>query len=106
MRKSDRLGMRGRGRPVAENQRTSSFFTVVAEYMGGTYISQVHASDAHDAANRWARSASVRRRFGGSAFELGSPVAIKRAKNVWCVAGLGRATEKLVLVNIVKTSDE
>jgi hypothetical protein len=78
-------------------------YTVIVDYLGGTYVSQFRCSSAFEAAQRWTRSAYVLREFGAHAFVLSAPVSLKRTKSVWCISGTSIATGKLILMNVVKT---
>ena len=84
-------------------------FTFIAEYKGGTYISQYVASELYIALRLWATeldekifTKSERDRIG---FEINDadyyPVALNGLDNVWCTAYL--SNKSFLLLNIVET---
>jgi hypothetical protein len=87
-----------------------ALFTMILEFDGGTYISQVQASSPDDAAVKHAdylvglngmRTATTRRRLA-ERLSQERPVAIEGVRKVWCCfATVGK---KLALVNIVATA--
>lgn len=81
-------------------------FTFIAEYDGGTYISQIRAADIV-AATKIAQTTipkdiSVTLGRTVEIGELDEPVAIKTTFRVWCLSALD-ADEELVLVNVIQT---
>jgi len=86
-----------------------SLFTMLLEFGGGTYISQIRATSARIAARKHATqlvgnkviaSLAVRKRLAQDLLK-DEPVAIEGVPNVWCCsASVGR---KFALVNIVAT---
>ncbi len=69
-----------------------ALFTVVLEFDGGTYISQVSATSAHNAAMKHAAhligikemGTLVNRRRLANRLSVEQPVSIEGARNVWC----------------------
>ena len=86
-----------------------ALFTVVLDFGGGTYISQVRARSAPVALRLWAKSEALSkvqgltsRDRGKLAESLDEPVKLDGLKNAWCAtAAAGR---KFALVNLVRTS--
>jgi uncharacterized protein (UPF0333 family) len=85
-------------------------FTILLEYGGGTYISQVRANSTSKAVVKWATSLDVaaltRRRKDDLLRRIteDEPVKITGADGIWCVsADIGN---KLALVTIVQTAVE
>ena len=90
-----------------------ALFTVIFDYKGGTYISQVTARTPEKALLRWAESIDTRPIQGLGAkgkrallsalrddeYSDGKPVLLSGMRNAWCVPIPMRAS----LVNIVKT---
>ena len=89
-----------------------SLYTIVVDYLGGTYISQFNASSPDAALSKWlaaddratkdalprqARQAT--RRHIESGEEI---VVLDGLRNVWCASA--SAKNGLVLVNIIATS--
>ena len=97
-----------------ERKMSLHLFTLVADYAGGTYISQCCASDARSAVMWWVdqglqeisalrvdrRAKEKVRRELLSGEE--QPVALAGIKGVWC-AGVVSLRGKLLLLNVVKT---
>lgn len=87
-------------------------FTVILEYRGGTYISQVQADDVSKVLSRWLDQISDEefRQWMLSQLELDSslrgsnPVPINGISNVWCQSAL--VDSHLVLINIVATASD
>ncbi len=85
-------------------------YTVITEYRGGTYVSQVEAETPSGAVQRWsetksaakgdvpaaARSAVREQLCAGDA-----PVPVSNQENVWCISGTHR--NELILINVVLT---
>lgn len=90
-----------------------SLFTVILEYDGGTYISQIEAEDVGAAVRAWADRVAA-----GAIPELPSnvgpmfarelseevPVPITGLSGVWCCTAAVRG--RLGLVNVVRTAVE
>lgn len=87
----------------------SHLFTVLCEFDGGSYVSQVDALNERHALVAWADGLRTDRPMGGDADQIANealrdttvPVALVGLEGVWCwttnVAG------KLVLANIVRS---
>jgi len=88
-----------------------ALFTVIADYRGGTYIKQLHASDVQSAFEQWARElpdirgsfigAATKRKVSAAVREPDDrPVAIDGTENVWFWSSCGFE------VHLVKTEPE
>jgi hypothetical protein len=86
------------------------FYTVIMEYAGGTYISQVNTPSEKSACVKWAQklNASEIRRLGLRGKESliqqmkdESPVPLTGTVNAWCTGALIRG--KSALINLVQT---
>jgi hypothetical protein len=98
--------MRRMAASASRGRRNLAIFTMIAEYAGGTYISQVLARDVEQAITMWKRRTAMGRRFR-AAFECdegyGSrPTPVRRMKNVWYHDALH--DDKVVSLNIIKTA--
>src|SRR5436190_20537689 len=92
---------------------TRSTFTLIADFAGGTYISQLRASTPARAVALWAKSFdfSVMSRLPIAALPefraditSSTPVPLDGTKGVWCSsASLGR---RFLLLNIVHTATQ
>jgi hypothetical protein len=87
-----------------------ALFTVLLEFDGGTYISQVRAASVRGAVVKYAAQVvgnqavgkpSTRQRLADGLRE-DKPVAIEGVRNVWCCSTA--VGTKSALVNIVSTS--
>lgn len=88
-----------------------ALFTVLLEFNGGTYLSQLRAASAHKVAakhaarlidNKAVGTLATRRRLA-QRLAADNPVAIEGVRNVWCShASVGK---KSALVNIVGTAE-
>jgi hypothetical protein len=90
-----------------------SLYTLIIEYEGGTYISQIKAPSPKSACVKWAQKLD-----GSQVKGLGlkgkeslieqmkeeSPVAIDGMLNAWCNSTLVRG--RLALINLVQTERE
>jgi 16S rRNA G527 N7-methylase RsmG len=90
-----------------------AFWTVIADYRGGTYISQVRAVSALKALVSWAKSfPDIRGSFIGAktkrnllaaaGHEQDELIAIKKTRNVWYWNPPG--FKPVIVVHLVKTS--
>jgi hypothetical protein len=85
-----------------------ALFTVVLEFDGGTYISQVRAASAHLAAIKHVALLASNKTIGPTRKRLAvrlagdKPVGIKGLRNVWCCSAT--VGKKFALVNIVATA--
>jgi len=86
-------------------------FTIACEFRGGTYISQVRASDERDAVREWADllrrqrpikkvSTYIARRMSDR-FDDDPPTALEGLSGVWCLVDL--CGGDLVLTNIIES---
>jgi hypothetical protein len=87
----------------------TSFFTVIVEHGGGTYISQVTAQGPSEALAGWISAQSnsdlsswkLDRTEMGEVFAKDHPHALEGLQNAWCMSAL--LSTGLALVNIIKT---
>ena len=85
-------------------------FTVIMDYCGGTYISQVHAEDESWVLRKWLEGISdeelsqwmLRRVVISSSFRGSRPKPLSGLSNVWCQSAT--VDDHLVLINIVLTT--
>ncbi len=85
-------------------------YTVLLEYAGGSYISQVSASDERDALREWTVSLSAQDSVGEVSDEVAAafaatddePAQLDGLVSAWCASA--SAKNGLALVNIVLTS--
>jgi hypothetical protein len=77
-----------------------ALYTVIADYRGGTYIKQLHASSVRSALEQWARELpDIRGSFIGAATKRkvsaavgepdDTPVTIEGTENVWFWSSCG-----------------
>jgi len=87
-----------------------ALFTLILEFDGGTYISQLRAASVARAvaqypsqllSNKTVSTLAVRKRLAQS-FSTENPVVIEGVQNVWCCSG--SAGNKFALLNIVATA--
>jgi hypothetical protein len=85
-------------------------FTLISDYRGGTYLSQVIAPTPAKALSAWCRRPSpipgigpATRRKLAQAFNDDAPVAVDTLRAVWCLSELVRGY--LMIIHIVKTAD-
>jgi hypothetical protein len=84
-------------------------FTVILEYKGGTYISQVSGESPRSSLSVWVSTLRDRdlKEWGTTIAELkeivesDQPVAVAGCRGVWCVSG--SAMGGLALINIIAT---
>ena len=89
-----------------------SLYTLLFDYLGGTYVGQVRASSPSFALTAWLDRLEVENVSGltpsakkklTERSEQDHPVEVQTCENAWCwTTVLG---EKLALVNIVKTAE-
>jgi hypothetical protein len=77
-------------------------FTLILEFRGGTYISQVTASSPKNALKKLTVGNDKRTNVFRALLDQ-VPVAIEGVKNCWCSTASYRA--QFALVNIVKTAE-
>lgn len=86
-------------------------YTIILEFRGGTYISQVRAISEKTAVDQWAQSldenvsevALADRKKLSAEFEIEDPVPLNGTTNAWCTSAL--VNNDLALLNIIKTDD-
>lgn len=87
-----------------------ALFTIVLEFDGGTFISQVRATSVKGVTKKYAEQlvaneaigkVAMRRKLAESLKE-DEPVAIEGVRNVWCCCG--SVGKRFGLMNIVATS--
>ena len=86
-------------------------FTIVCEFRGGTYVSQLAADDERDAARRWAEYLKRERPIPRVSSYLAKsvaeelvgypPVPFDGLSGVWCVTG--NCGGNLMLANIIES---
>jgi hypothetical protein len=90
-----------------------ALWTAIAEYKGGTYISQVRAANSYQAIVRWARlfpllkgsnvGASTKTKFLAAARDpIDKPIRIERTQDVWIWNPL--SVRPRIVVHLVKTA--
>jgi hypothetical protein len=85
-------------------------FTILLEFGGGTYVSQVQAASLKGAKDKYCLSLATQkfgtgktRRELAEKLKDDEPTALSDIRNVWCLSvSIGR---KLALLNIVSTAD-
>lgn len=87
-------------------------FTIVCEFRGGTYISQVRASDEHAAVKEWTallvrerpmkRASSYLAKSVVARSEEYPPVALEGLRGVWCITG--NCGGDFMLADIIETA--
>jgi hypothetical protein len=91
----------------------TALYTIVMEYLGGNYSSQVKAKNEREAIRVWILQLDLekiegfseknRQKLIESDFEDHEPVPINGLKNIWCRSLRIKKKENLALVNIIKT---
>lgn len=91
---------------------TSDKYTVICEFRGGTYVSQVQGRDINDAVRSWIELLRVERPMGRSSAYLARslladlddnpPKVLKGLQGVWCVSGVYDGD--LALANVVASA--
>jgi hypothetical protein len=85
-------------------------YTVLLDYAGGTYVSQVTAVDEYDALRRWLDNLGNKCAEEGLAAEIAAafghtphePVLLEGLANAWCATATAKGGA--ALANIVRTS--
>lgn len=85
-------------------------YTVLLDYAGGTYTSQVNAADEGYALRQWVQDLSDRSLAGQISNEVAAafvsmsdrPVEIEGLVSIWCASA--SAKQGLALANIVRTA--
>jgi hypothetical protein len=87
-----------------------AFYTIVIDFAGGTYISQVRATSPKAAGVKGVKSLDVSQIFGlgektktslVEQLQEDNPVPLNELTNVWCTTGY--VNGKFVLINIVQS---
>jgi|SRR5712672_932541 len=85
-----------------------SLYTVILEYRGGTYISQVRSESPEAAVKKWSTTISDQnlRMWGLDRAELvllsnDNPLPLENCLNIWCLTG--SAKNHLMLLNLIAT---
>jgi hypothetical protein len=90
---------------------TGYLYTILAEYRGGTYVSQIEAETPAAAVQRWSETKPSGRADvpPGARLEVekhlsagDAPIPVAGQKNVWCITGTHR--NQLILINVVLTA--
>ena len=88
-----------------------ALFTVILDFLGGTYIHQVRADSPQEASIKWAKQidkqgvAGIDDTAAQTLIEEvvdSSPTSLDGIENVWCTTAL--LNNKLALINIVQTA--
>ena len=87
----------------------SHLYTIICEYAGGTYISQVNASSPENAVWSWLGTRASKKVIPKEPRERikeglddDTPIAIRGCRNVWCFSASSK--KGLVLINLIRTS--
>ena len=88
----------------------SFLYTLIVDFKKNTYVTQSNALNPKDAIKNWCSSfdfdtmdvSKKKRNTFISSIVEGEPTQISNCKNVWCIISI--LDEKLVIINIVKTS--
>jgi len=86
-------------------------YTIILEFKGGTYISQIRAISERAAVSQWAQSldekvsevALADRQKLSVEFNAENPLALNGTVNAWCASAL--VNNDLALMNVIKTDD-
>jgi hypothetical protein len=89
---------------------TNQLFTIMCEFGGGTYLSQVHAPDEQQALIAWSEVLRRERQMGDDALLIACAAAarqddltaIEGLSGVWCWSGM--VESRLILTNIVRSA--
>lgn len=97
---------------MTDGEGPDRLFTVVCDYDGGTYISQVAAPDERAAAANWAKAFREEKKAPKGAkritkdvlgrLDTDPPTLLEGLSGVWCVTALAR--DKLALINIIRSA--
>ena len=102
--------------PIADiggllHQQVMGLYTIVCDYAGGTFVSQVPASDEHDAVAQWAALLKDKRTLGERSAQLAKQalvrddglVALDGLTGAWCWSATIEGA--LALVNIIRSAE-
>jgi hypothetical protein len=86
-----------------------SLYTIILEYKGGTYISQVHSESPAAAVKKWSTTITEHSlaEWGLDRTDLvllsdDNPIPLKNCMSVWCLTGSAR--NHLMLLNVIATA--
>ncbi len=97
--------------PVRSHRNRMSTFTFIADYDGGTYISQSVGESPREALRAWSRSfdfSAIPRLSARDALKLRRDLSadtltpVDSVRSVWCVSGAPKR-KGLFLIHIIKT---
>lgn len=85
-----------------------SLYTIILEYRGGTYISQIHSESPTAAVKKWSTTATEHTLavWGLNRADLvllshDNPIPVENCVNIWCLTG--SAKNHLMLLNVIAT---
>ena len=86
-----------------------SLYTVILEYRGGTYISQIHSESPGAAVKKWSSTITDDNLavWGLDRADLvllsdDNPLPLENCMNIWCLTG--SAKNHLMLLNVIATA--
>jgi hypothetical protein len=86
----------------------ADIYTLICEYLGGTYIAQVRSNSPGEAVSSWLGAHSARQYIPHAARSAvkasladNSPVPVDDCSNVWCLSASTK--QGLILINLVLT---
>jgi len=102
--------MEAASRLIYDGSMGQQFFTIVCDYRGGTYVSQVEAADHEQALTLWGALLSRQQPIGGASHLIARAVdkpskeivPINGLVGVWCWAET--VDNVLALVNIIRSA--
>lgn len=89
---------------------TAQRFTIMCEFDGGTYLSQVHATDEEQALIAWSEVLRREKPMGGDALLIACEAAaqkddltaVESLSGVWCWSGM--VESRLILTHMVRSA--
>ncbi|MEA9412263.1 hypothetical protein [Flavobacterium sp. PL02] len=94
-------------------EKRKHLYSFIMEYDGGTYITQVYATNEHEAMRVWLNTLDVKpidsftekdkKRLIMEDFVDENPILISGCKNIWNIGLRIRKNKMLAMINIVKT---
>jgi hypothetical protein len=86
-----------------------SLYTIILEYGGGTYISQIHSESPETAVKKWSTTITDQNLvvWGLERADLvllsnDKPLPLENCVNIWCLTGSAR--NHLILLNVIATA--